>query len=95
MHASALALLAVLVFNAQAEVSWVRNMTVPNIPSDDSWGPVYEKGGSRLQCDAAGSLYLSLGDSLLIGEDKGRTWRKPALPPVPNVSIVQDRQTRG
>ncbi len=71
-------LIAVLACSSRSQVPWIRNLSVPNISRDDSWGPVYEKGGSRLQCDAAGSLYLSVGDSMLIGAEGGRTWRKPA-----------------
>jgi hypothetical protein len=62
---------------AQSHGGWKRDAAFPAFKTDRSWGPVYNKGDSRLKCDGNGALFLALGDSLLISE--GATWRRIPL----------------
>ena len=41
---------------------------------DMSWGPHYGRGSSRLVSDDMGRLFLTVRDSLFIGERSGTAW---------------------
>ena len=64
-----------MAISVPAQTSWTRNTALKAFKADDSWGPVWSKGGSRLACDKENTLFLLLGDSLLISEAQGRAWK--------------------
>jgi photosystem II stability/assembly factor-like uncharacterized protein len=60
--------------HAETESPW---MPLPNRASwavDSSWGLRIDKGGSRFASGFFGDPYVSLGDSLFLGNDGGKTW---------------------
>lgn len=67
-------LMAAPVF-AAGPMAWTPMQGPRKIVPDDSWGPAFSRGGTRLDADKEGNLYLTLGDSLHIREAYGGAWR--------------------
>jgi hypothetical protein len=56
---------------------WTRIAHAPRMTPDESWGmPEYGgRGGPRMTSDAEGTLFISNGGNLYLGEHEGRSWR--------------------
>lgn len=61
--------------SAAAESVWKPLQGPKKIVPDESWGPAFSRGGTRMTADKDGNLYLTLGDSLHIRDAYGGTWR--------------------
>ena len=61
--------------SAAGPMPWAPMQGPKKIVPDESWGPVYSRGATRLDADKEGSLYLTLGDSLHIRDGYGGGWR--------------------
>jgi photosystem II stability/assembly factor-like uncharacterized protein len=72
---------ALLCGAAQAQVHWTRIPGAPKPDPDWSWGPGLAGKSSRMAGDSRGTVFISQGDSLLIGGRSGRDWSaKPVRP---------------
>jgi hypothetical protein len=56
---------------------WTRLAHAPRMTPDESWGmPEYGgRGGPRMTSDAEGTLFISHGGNLYLGEHEGRSWK--------------------
>ncbi len=64
---------------AAAQSAWTRNTALKKFTVDDTWGTGWSRSGSRLACDKQNTVFIALGDSLLMGESHGRSWKTANL----------------
>lgn len=83
-RATLVALAMALAAGAQAQ-TW--SILPVKVSPDDSWGPKYDKGPSRLVTDAQGSVYLSMKDSLHIGTYSALIWATAPITKTPLIGI--------